>query len=66
MVTQSTPNYQLRFNPIALSHFILIHGMALFAFFPFHTNFRLIYLHQKLSYQKDLIDEEEQIRYHYC
>ena len=35
MTTESTPDYLLKFNPIALSHFIVIHGMALFAFFPF-------------------------------
>jgi fatty-acid desaturase len=35
MTTQTNPNYSMKFNPIALGHFTLIHGMALFAFFPF-------------------------------
>ena len=35
MTTQTAPNYSMKFNPIALGHFTLIHGMALFAFFPF-------------------------------
>ena len=35
MTTQTAPNYSMKFNPIALGHFTFIHGMALFAFFPF-------------------------------
>ncbi len=35
MTSDSPENYQLKFNPIATSVLALVHGMALFAFFPF-------------------------------